>query len=141
MVDLWNIPDGTCMTDVITARVAHALRYGFTIGYHNGAQRELARKNIAQAAGINKDTLQTYISPVLDDRYRIVSGPTKLSVFHSIILQMGVRPSQLYDAAENSETLNEFLHRIGVIFLIKPQSTFPPMGRTARTDTDVHRLS
>lgn len=118
MIDLWDIPDGIFLADVITARVAHGLRYAFAIGYHTGAQRELARKNVAQSAGVNKDTLHTYITPVLDDRYRIVSGPTKLSVFHTIILQMGARPSQLYEAAETSENLNEFLHRIAIIFLI-----------------------
>ncbi len=118
MIDLWDIPDGIFMADIITARVAHGLRYAFAIGYHTGAQRELARKNVAQSAGVNKDTLHTYITPVLDDHYRIVSGPTKLSVFHTIILQMGARPSQLYDAAETSENLNDFLRRIAMIFLI-----------------------
>ena len=118
MIDLWDIPDGIFLADVITARVAHGLRYAFAIGYHTGAQRELARKNVAQSAGVNKDTLHTYITPVLDDHYRIISGPTKLSVFHTIILQMGARPSQLYDAAETSADLNEFLHRITIIFLM-----------------------
>jgi len=118
MVDLWDVPDGTFMADVITARVAHGLRYAFSIGYHTGAQRELARKNVAAAAGVNKDTLHTYITPVLDDQYRIITGPTKLSVFHSIILQMGAKPSQLYDAAESSENLSEFLRRIATIFLM-----------------------
>lgn len=125
MIDLWDIPDGILMADVITARVAHGLRYAFAIGYHTGAQRELARKNVAQSAGVNKDTLHTYITPVLDDHYRIVSGPTKLSVFHTIILQMGARPSQLYEAAECSEDLNEFLRRIASIFLINAR---PPLG-------------
>ncbi|MBP2159070.1 MULTISPECIES: hypothetical protein [Asticcacaulis] len=141
MIDLWDIPDGIFMADIITARVAHGLRYAFAIGYHSGAQRELARKNVAQAAGVNKDTLHTYITPVLDDRYRIVTGPTKLAVFHSIIMQMGARPSQLYDAAENSEDLNEFLRRIAMIFLIssRPASS-TSISIPSHSDNSVQQL-
>lgn len=141
MIDLWDIPDGIFMADIITARVAHGLRYAFAIGYHTGAQRDLARKNVAQAAGVNKDTLHTYITPVLDDQYRIVTGPTKLAVFHSIILQMGARPSQLYDAAENSENLNEFLRRIAMIFLMNSRpAPVRSMSNQGHGDVNVQQL-
>lgn len=120
MTDLWNVPTNAHLPDVLTARVAEGMRYGFTIRYRISSQRELARKQLAHALGIDRGTLRRYLEPVLDEQCRILSGPTKVSLLHDMILKMGVRPSQLYGAAETSNSLNEYLGEVTRIFLAPP---------------------
>ncbi len=117
MVDLWNVPDALYSPDVVTARVAEALQYAFVLLQQPRTGRGFARKNLIRDLDINKDTLKLYVSPVLDDNYRLVSGPTKIAVFHGIMHELGVRPSQLYEAAETSQSYREFIQRITRIVL------------------------
>ncbi len=117
MVDLWNVPEAFYTADVITARVAEALQYAFVLLQQPRAGRVFVRKNLIRDLGINKDTLKIYITPVLDENYKLVSGPTKIAVFHGIMHELGVRPSQLYEAAETSNSYREFIQKVTRIVL------------------------
>jgi hypothetical protein len=117
MIDLWNVPPSANMTDVITARVADGVRHAFDLLRYTDGPNSAMRKNIVRDLKINRDTLAVYLRPVLDDRYRIISGPTKISVFHSIMARTGVRPSQYYEAAETARSQGEFLRRVNVLVL------------------------
>jgi hypothetical protein len=126
MVDLWNVPEALYSADVITARVAEALQYAFVLLQKTRKGKGFARKNLIRDLAINKDTLKLYISPVLDENYRLVSGPTKIAVFHGIMHELGVRPSQLYEAAETSRNDEEFIQKVTRIVLgdgAEPMST------------------
>jgi hypothetical protein len=117
MTDLWNIPQASISSDIITARVAEALRYSFSLLEQMQSARSFARKNILSDMSISKDTLRIYTSPVIDQNYRLISGPTKIAVFHGIMEGLGVRPSQFYEAAETSLSYCEFIRRISQIVL------------------------
>ena len=117
MVDLWNVPEALYSADVITARVAEALQYAFVLIKQTRKGKGFARKNLIRDLAISKDTLKVYISPVLDENYRLVSGPTKIAVFHGIMHELGVRPSQLYEAAETSRNDEEFIQKVTRIVL------------------------
>lgn len=117
MIDLWNVPADASMTDVITARVADGIRYAFALLRYADGRHSTLRKNIVQDLGINRDTLNIYLTPVLDTEYRIVSGPTKIAVFHGIMARTGVAPSKFYEAAETSGSESEFLQRVNSLVL------------------------
>ena len=117
MVDLWNVPEALYTADIITARVAEALQYAFMLLQQKRSGRALVRKNLIRDLGINKDTLKIYITPVLDENYRLVSGPTKIELFHNIMLELGVKPWQLYEAAETSNSYREFIEKVSRIVL------------------------
>ncbi|WP_040308401.1 hypothetical protein [Asticcacaulis biprosthecium] len=117
MVDLWNVPEALYTADIITARVAEALQYAFMLLKQKRTGRAFVRKNLIRDLGINKDTLKIYITPVLDENYRLVSGPTKIELFHNIMLELGVKPWQLYEAAETSNSYREFIEKVSRIVL------------------------
>jgi hypothetical protein len=117
MVDLWNVPEALYTADVITARVAEALQYAFALLQQPRAGRTFVRKNLIRDLGINKDTLKIYITPVMDENYRLISGPTKIELFHNIMLELGVKPWQLYEAAETSRCYREFIQKVTRIVL------------------------
>ena len=117
MQDLWNVPDNISHTDILTARVAAGIRYTFALMKYSNGQNDALRKNVVHDLGINKDTLQVYLSPILDKQFRIVSGPTKLTIFHGILHRMGLRLSHFYAAAEDCVSKEEFIQRINLIVL------------------------
>lgn len=117
MVDLWNVPEALFTADVITARVAEALQYAFVLLQQPRAGRVFVRKNLIRDLGINKDTLKIYITPVMDENFKLVSGPTKIELFHNIMLELGVKPWQLYEAAETSNSYREFIQKVTKIVL------------------------
>ncbi len=117
MVDLWNVPEGLYSADVITARVAEALQYAFVLLQQHRAGRVFIRKNFIRDLGINKDTFKIYTTPIMDENYKLVSGPTKIELFHNIMLELGVKPWQLYEAAETSNGYEDFIQRVTRIVL------------------------
>lgn len=117
MVDIWNVPESMVSADVVTARAAEALQYAFVLLQQKQTGRLFIRKNLLIDMGISKDTLRAYVSPVLDDNYKMVAGPTKISVFHGIMHELGVRPSQVYEAAETSRSYGELIRKISRIVL------------------------
>lgn len=117
MVDLWNVPEGLYSADVITARVAEALQYAFVLLQQHRAGRVFIRKNFIRDLGINKDTFKIYTTPIMNENYKLVSGPTKIELFHNIMLELGVKPWQLYEAAETSNSYREFIQKVTRIVL------------------------
>lgn len=117
MQDLWNIPDSIPVTDIITARVSAGIRYAFALMKYSSGQSDALRKNVVQDLGINKDTLQVYLTPILNHEFRIISGPTKISILHGIIHRMGLRVSHFYEAAETCSSKEEFIQRINLVVL------------------------
>ena len=117
MVDLWNVPEGLYSADVITARVAEALQYAVSLLQQHRAGKVFIRKNFIRDLGINKDTFKIYTTPIMNENYQLVSGPTKIELFHNIMLELGVSPWQLYEAAETSNSYEDFLQKVTRIVL------------------------
>jgi len=143
MQDLWNIPDNVPRTDILTARVAAGIRYALALMRYWNGQSDGLRKDIIHSLGINKDTLQVYLTPILDHRHRIVSGPTKMAIFHGIVHHLGLRVSQFYAAAEDSVSKEDFIQRINLIVLNDraetPSAAF--IGQTQLTEQSPARWS